>query len=539
MTTLILTAALAVSSQVTEVTVYNDRAQVIRTAEVELGAGLQTVRFEDLPAGIDSRGIQMDGTGAATVMDVRYKIENLKTVPQAAWQKLYDKEEELKNERKTVLDQRNAYAVSLELLLKISAKVTSTEGKEAEEGLNPEKWEKMLDMYLKQQLDYDADIRKANQELEELDKKLEKVREDIRAMGARRDRQRPVVEVDVDAAKAGPVVLQLSYLVNGPTWKPVYDVRVNTESRKIEIKTFALIRQHTGEEWRDVNLMLSTANPGLGGQHEVLQPWRLQVRGDRGAAVRQRGAYSVGFNSFSPMDNKADILSNDVPVVIPEAAAVIERDVEVARQGTAVVFTPEGVSTVDSDDVEHRIAVSSTILPAHFRYSAVPKLDGHAYLKAKAKNSSGHPFLAGSANIFLDDSSVATSQLKLVPPEEEFWVFLGMDAGMTVDYKLLKRYKSDAGRKNVRHTYEYLVKVKNTHDKPEEIIIWDQLPISESEKIKVKLLEPRYSKDTPSLKMDESKRLQWFKLLEPGEEWKIPYSFHVEAPKDMKISGLE
>ena len=136
---------------------------------------------------------------------------------------------------------------------------------------------------------------------------------------------------------------------------------------------------------------------------------------------------------------------------------------------------------------------------------------------------------------------MATSALELVAPGEEFWIFLGADESMKVEHKLIKRYQSREGitGRGVRHTFEYLMTVKNTHSVAEEIIVWDQLPISGSEGLKVKLVQPKYSKDTDALKMDDEQRISWFQKLESGQEWKIPFSFHVEAPKDMEITGLE
>jgi uncharacterized protein (TIGR02231 family) len=196
---------------------------------------------------------------------------------------------------------------------------------------------------------------------------------------------------------------------------------------------------------------------------------------------------------------------------------------------------------IASDNVEHRVAISSISLPAHFRYSAVPKLDSNAYLKAKALNSGNYPFLEGKANVYRDGSYVATSTLELVPPGESFWVFLGADENMKVEHKLIKHYQSHQGLRNrtVRHMYEYLITVKNTHAVAEEFIIWDQLPISGNEDLKVKLIKPKYSKDTDSLRIDDERRIQWFQTLQPGQELKLPFHFYVEAPRNEEISGLE
>ncbi len=545
---LLVAAMIAVSSQVTDVTVYNDRAQVVRTAEVELKQGINKLRFEDLPEAIDSRGIQVDGSGAATVLDVRFKIENLKEIPLEAWKELHAEQEELAQDEKAVLQRIEVLRQAKDFLRQIGLKVTHQTETEAEPELNPESWEKMLALYTGKNTEYDEGIREAEVELKEIREALGKVRAEIAAQGANLRKQRRVVEVDLEAAKAGKATLKLSYIVRGPKWIPTYDVRVDTQTREMEVKYFALVRQSTGEDWTDVALKLSTANPGLGGQHPELKPWRVSLRHPRQQKGVSHRAIVVGGESYKVANNAysagsglyGSSLDNDVPWNTP-APEVQTRKTLATRQGASVVFEVKGGSSIESDNVEHRVAVASVTLPAHFRYSAVPKEDPLAYLKAKATNTGTHPFLEGKANIYLDGGYVATSALEAVEPGEEFWVFLGADESMKVEHKLINHYQSSEGfrGKTVRHTFEYMMTLKNTHSVKEEIIVWNQLPISGSEGLEVKLLEPKYSKDTDSLKMDDEQRMSWFYSMEPGEELKIPFSFYVEAPKGMVIGGLE
>jgi len=545
---LLVAAMIAVTSQVTDVTVYNDRAQVVRTAEVELKQGINKLRFEDLPEAIDSRGIQVDGSGAATVLDVRFKIEKLDEIPQAAWKELRVRQEELTLEEKAVLQRMEVLRQAKTFLQQIGSKVTHKAETEAEPELNPESWEKMLTLYTGKNTEYDEGLREAEVQLKEIREALGKVRTEIAAQGANLRKQRRVVEVDLEATKAGKATLKLSYIVRGPKWIPTYDVRVDTQTREMEVKYFALVRQSTGEDWADVALKLSTANPGLGGQHPELKPWRVSLRHprqtkglSRSSIVMDGVSYKIGSNAYSAGSGLyGSSLDNDAPWNTP-APEVQTRKTLATRQGASVVFEARGISTIASDDVEHRVAVASISLPAHFRYSAMPKADPYAYLKAKSTNTGTHPFLAGNANIYLDGGYVATSALEAVEPGEDFWVFLGVDESMKVEHKLIKHYQSSEGfrSKTVRHMFEYMMTLKNTHSVQEEIIVWNQLPISSSEGLEVKLLKPKYSKDTDSLKMDDERRMSWFQTLEPGQEFKIPFSFYVEAPKEMKISGLE
>ncbi|QBG46295.1 mucoidy inhibitor MuiA family protein [Verrucomicrobia bacterium S94] len=547
MINLLMTAALAVSSQVTDVTVFNDRAQVVRSAEVELEQGMTTIRFGHLPEAIDSRGIQVTGDGDATVLDVRFKTENFEDIPEEAWKKLSDEKKRLEMEAETVRQTIERFDASKAFLNAISKKVThASEKEEGAASLDPGSWESMLALYSSKSEEYDEGRRLALEKLEGIQKALDKVNADIRDAGMHQRKKRRVVEVDLESFSAGKAMLNLSYIVYGPKWVPAYDIRVDTESRRMEVKYFALVKQNTGEDWGDVALKLSTANPGLGGQHPELDPWRIRMDSPHAAKSRAHSFSSAAMPELAGRaDNfyQGDNLLYDVDSPNEQAASVPmkPRTSSVSHKGASVVFEVKGRSDIASDNVEHRVAVAAVELPATFRYSSVPKLSPLAYLKAHAENSGAHPFLEGKVNVFLDGNFVTSTQMELVAPGEEFWVFLGADESMKVEHKLIKKYQSREGfgGKTVRHTFEYLMTVKNTHRVPEEVVVMDQLPISGSEGLEVKLIEPKYSKDTDALKIDEEKRISWIRTVQPGETWEIPFRFYVEAPRDMNISGLE
>ncbi len=541
---LMAVAALAVSSQVTDVTVYRDRAQVVRTAEVQLEQGINTLRFEDLPDATDSRGIQVDGSGAATVLDVRFKTENFTEIPREEWQHLYNERDRLQNEIKEVELRIQRLKELKGFLERISEKVTHRAETEGRTDLNPGSWSRMLTLYVDKGAEYDEGLQAANNEIKELRKGLEKVQADIRDAGADSRKQRRIIEVDLESARPGKAEIQVSYLVAGPGWHPTYDVRVDTRSRQMELQYYALVRQNTGEDWGGVSLKLSTARPGLGGKHPDLMPWRIDLRPEVAAYGLDKSSLS-SMPMPSPKPQSSMMMYNTFDFAGAEKADVQKpmevRQAAVKTDSVAAVFEVKGASVIEADNVEHRVAVSRVSLPARFRYSVVPKMDRHAYLKAKAVNESESPLLEGKANIFLDGSYVATSSLDLVAPGEEFWIFLGADEGMQVEYKLVQKYTSYEGLigKTTRYRRDYLITVKNTHSEPEEVIVWDQIPISGNEDIEVDLIEPAYSKDTDALKIDEEQRIQWFRTVPPGETWEIPLQYRVETPRGMKVKGFE
>ena len=538
---LIAAAVLTASSQVSEVTVYNDRAQVVRTAELDLKEGIQTVVFENLPEAVDSRGIQVEGSGTAVVLDVRFKNENYVEITDEAWQKLYAEQESLRDEQQAIQARIQRIQAAKAFLSRISEKVTYTSSKESGLTLDPESWIEMLDLHATRNAEYDEELMTSNRELKQLQNALTKLEADLSDAGAARSRRRRIVEVDLDA-EPGPVELKLKYLVNGPSWHPAYDVRVDSRTRRMRIDYFGLVRQNTGEDWGDVTLKLSTARPSLGGQHPELVPWRITeqpvVRVEEITRYPQDWDVETGQRT-APVLRRSDLAvgNGGMPLDIP---ALGTRSASPSSLGTAVLFEVEGSCVIDSDNVEHRVAVSSMEMPSHFRYSCTPKLDQYVYLKALGTNPADYPLLPGKANVYLDDNYVATSELELVAPNEEFWAFLGVDESMKVEYKLLNKQVSQTGLtgRKERHTYEYLFKAVNTHATPEELIIFDQLPISGTEDLEVKLVKPQISGNSEELEINDEKRIKWFLVLDAGEEREVPFTFFVEGPNGEEVIGL-
>ena len=72
-----------------------------------------------------------------------------------------------------------------------------------------------------------------------------------------------------------------------------------------------------------------------------------------------------------------------------------------------------------------QVHVATVDLKPTFEYDTVPKLAQHAFLRAKVTNDSHYPFLAGPANVFLDQSYVTETTLSSVSPSEEFSCSLG------------------------------------------------------------------------------------------------------------------
>ena len=527
----------SVESKITSVTVYSDRAQITRSATTYLTKGEHKILFDELPQSIEQNSIQANGKGNAILRDVTFKTEQFANITDEKRKSLSDKLQELQDDKDTLND-RTTQANDLKQVVRdILAKLTSTSEEIENVELDPEKWIKMVEFYRSKQEVLDTEIRETEKALRDLSLEIDKVRREIRELGQQAYKYKNIVEVLVDVRKDGNLTLDLSYIVYGPSWTPIYDLRVDSQEKKMHLTYKSNIFQTTGEDWNNVDLKLSTAKPNMSAQPPELSPYYISIYYPQPARKERKMAKSRP--SYSNQMSFA-IEGMSVEESLDELEDISYSASTVESGAISVVFDIDGSNTIKSDNEPHLVTITIQEFPAGFRYSAIPKHSQFAYLKAKVKNDSDYPFLPGDTNIFLDNNFVANSYIKAVAPTEEFWTFLGVDEGIKVEYKFVKKFDETGGifvEKN-KKIFEYLIKITNNKKTQEEIVIWDQLPISQNENIKVKLIEPAYKEDTEILKINEHKYIEWFFQPKPGEEIIIPFKYSVEYPLDTQIEGL-
>ena len=84
-----------ISSDISSVTVFSDRAQVTRSTKLELSAGEHQILFSDLPQEIEQNSIQVNGTGNAILSDVKFQSEHFTEEPRKDKQQLLKERQDL------------------------------------------------------------------------------------------------------------------------------------------------------------------------------------------------------------------------------------------------------------------------------------------------------------------------------------------------------------------------------------------------------------------------------------------------------------
>ncbi len=529
-----------VDAKPSAVTVFLDRAQVTRTMTRTLQKGKYTLVFDDLPYRIDQNSVQLNGDGPVTLVDVKFKKRQYTITPDEKLRAL-DQEKQKLLDTLTDIDDRIKQAKSEKgFIEKISVRLTTTAEKAPPPQLDPAKWVKMVEFYRTKLSALDKEIRQAERDKRQHKNRLDAVQRKINQLGHNRHKTKNQVHAVILVNKPGKINLKLSYMVRGPSWRPVYDLRVSTGKKKMNITYHAVIRQSTGENWDKVKVSLSTALANVGGQPPKLRPWHISLYDKSRRALDDRRPLPMASKQYYQFSEKSSVARRK-----EKPAAKSDRlktsHVSLKSRATSVVFQVEQKYSLASDNTPHKVTIMSRDFDASFRYSSVPKLAPYAYLKARVDNDSAFPFLAGKTNVFLDNNFVANASMKSVAPGEKFWTYLGVDEGVKVDYKFIRKYKENSGvfSKTTKYTYEYLITVTNNKKTAIKLTLWDQIPTSSDEKLQVTLIEPPSEQKDKLFKINKNNFIEWLLKLQAGEKRKIPFKFSVERPADKKVGVMD
>jgi len=501
--------ALAPNSDVDTVTVFLDRALVTRTRTLDLASGEGAVRFEGLPLGIAADSLHAElRSGDATILGVERTSGRGEVADDASTADLRAQARGLAEELGKVRDRIAALLAQREYLRATLMRVGDNQPQPALQQVKGN-----LDYVGQAEADIAARLRAEEDRAAEIDKKLSPLLvrlQDREATGA-------TVRVDVEATHAGKVTLALSYQVFGAGWTPAYNARLLGD--KVELSYYGIVSNLTGETWKDASLFLSTANPSISGELPELTAWTLGEGMDMGGLAAGGGLVSE-LSNLSGEANQA------------QQAAGGDSFSTARRAGGAVLFAIPGRRTVAGDGSEQRLPVGTRAFPVVIEYATTPKLVPEVYRRGRVKYTGDAPLLPGAISTFVGADYIGSAPTDSVTPGEELVLSFGTDDRFKVERNLLSREVDHpgAGRRNARYTFHYRINVTNFGDRPEHVLVTDQVPVSESDRVVVKLLDT-----TPALAPtddDPPGVMRWALDLAPKQAAVIDLRFSVTGPVD-------
>lgn len=513
------------ANTVDSVTVYLDRAEVTRKLEVTLPAGAHTLLVQELPAQLNETSLRASAHGPAglSIATVETRRHFGEEAAGEQERKLREQLQTLNDEKDLLLGRRRALDSQAKFIEQLA---TLPDEKDANGNrvFAPEKWAAAWQAIGTGLAETNAARSELQQQQRELDAKIQKVEQELRQIQTGR-RDTLTAAIQLEAKQAGKARFELSYQLGNASWLPVYDAALDTEKGEITLTQAAYIRQSSGEAWDNARITVSTARPSAGAAMPELQPWWIDY---------QR---PVPLRSSRSKATADEMLAGAVaPQVMEEAEVTQARSV--GTEFSARYAIP-GRVTVPADNSKHRFVLQRKTLTAKLLARSAPKLDPRAFLYAELDYQGDNPLLPGTWQLQRDGTFVGSRHNDALRPGEIIALAFGSDEAIAIEHQMLKDERAEKGLINREQLVDrrYRMTVTNHHRQAIPVHIFDQLPVSRDESIKVKIT----TDTTQPSRRDVDERsgvLAWEREMKPGEKWVFDFGYEVSYPQDKQLPGF-
>lgn len=513
------------NTEIKEVKLYQNGAMLNRSAKMSLNPGNFELVFDGLSPYINPQSISVKGMGDATMLNVSFKQNYLKDkIKTKEVVELEAQLDTLNYKYQQTLNTTNVLQEQQNILLSNK----SIGG--ANVGVNATQLQAVIDYFSKKLADLKDKLLDNSLKEKKQKEQIEKIKNQLATLNSKSMQPSGSIVVNVLVKSKTIAIFDLSYLIgSNATWYPFYDIRSKDINSPVELVYKAKASNNTGEDWKNVKLKLSTGNPQQGGVKPELSTWFIkfyepqpaylmykspapaaaskQNESTRAVAVGQSVAEDVAMSSI-PVQMNQNQLSSDFEISIPYS--------------------------IPSDGEEYQIDIQSFNLPAIYTYESTPKLDGDAFLTARLTGWENLSLTPGAANVYFDDAFVGESFINPSETEDTLSVSLGRDKRINIKREKLKEFSSTKlFGNNKERSFMYEITIRNTKNAATEILLQDQLPISQNKEIEVK------SDELSNGELNaETGTVKWKLKLQPNETKKLRLGFTVKYPKGKQIEGL-
>lgn len=541
-------------SKIEKVTVFLSGAQVNRSGVFNLAPGISEVSFTGLSAYIDANSLQAKGLGDFTIMDVKYNIyypqpEVIVNDPDKIPDDVLRKMKLLKDSLETLNYQLEELRAKKEVRT-LERQMLLNNGTVKGVG-------KVNDsiQLLKSAMEYfHLKMTEINLDLFQIKKKEDFMSKQYYGMQNRLSllenwssnnqlKQNPIkgpdyrITVTVNSEKATKGKLEVTYLVSQAGWTPSYDIRTKDVNTPIELNYKANVFQNTGEDWDKIGLTLSSNNPYTNQTKPDLQPWYIT------SYYIQDPYYRNKSNAFKKEINDRMRGEREAPA---GTIATMQEDLSYSNKvaNTSLDFTVQTENMVSaefeiklpysikSNNKPHLVTIGKEELKAKYFLALVPKLDKNAFLVANVTNWDDLNLLPAQANIYYDGTYVGQSYIDPAAMEDTLKLALGRDNSITAIRKKQKdKEKEKIIGDNKIKEIAYEINIRNAHSYPVDLIIEDQIPVSNLNDVKVEVLE----KGKAELN-EYNGFLTWKMKLKGAGAEKVNFSYSIKYDKNRTLS---
>ena len=567
--------ALETRGTVDAVTVYRGQALVTRNVALGDATDLREIVVTELPVAVQPGSVYAEGPDGVEVRSVRYRERAVAQDVRGEVRVQQEKLAALQFDQGDVQRQAQVLEAKKQYLDKLENFTAASVTAEMKSGtLQPETVTKLSEYLFKQREELSDAQGTLQRKSVELAEAISLVQRQLAETASNSSRSVKEAVVFANVTRPGQV-LRLRYLVTNASWEPSYTVRAESTDTPVTLTYSAAIEQMTGEDWQNVEMILSTATPALVARAPELEPLHVTLTTEPAASSaapnkgyidslvskqssldrlrnqngpmpsggREDEAARMGAGDQSPA--RLDRQLNDVSGELQVAQMTAERDaaksVNRPEESVSVVYHLNTRTALPSRADRQVVTVASRELPASFYKVATPVLTKSVYNEASVTNDTGVVLLAGPVNSYLGGDFVGQALMPTVAAGEKVAVGLGIDPSLRASRELVDKTQSvQGGNKVVK--FDYALTIENFGDKPADVRVMERLPVSPGSEVRTTL-----SAATPAPATGEGNPLpkdgllKWTVNVPAGaseDKAKVlKYTMELEYDRNMRVVG--
>lgn len=519
-------------SKISGVIVYQQGAQIQETGEINLQQGEHIVKITEISENVDKESIRVKGTGNGKIVNISIEFNSRKELKKEAHGQI---KKDLEEKSRTLARKK----IEISRLNEILEKFKLTESNFYS------LWAKAYAFDEGNMQDFSefnesitSSIEGNFQRREELSEEIKDLQNTIQVIRNKLQMLGPIEEIfnfyeifiNVYAEQSGDFTFDVRYTMENAWYEPFYDVIIEEDSA--ELTMMANVYNNTGIDWEGIDLEISTA---------TLQPIKLikpdpmilhhystitsKKRSDLGGAV-PRGLKTKPMKMMEKKKDKAEkeIDFEPKPEIDHSYASISE------NIGIQSFRIPNKVS-IPSDENPHPVNLHQLSLETSKNYYWSSIAPENVIIQDELTNGD-LLLLPGNVKIYYKEEFLGETNINLIAPKEDFKLGTRVSYDLKIEKKLMDRYKSKKAIKGkLRNGYEYKIVIKNLNNVDEELVIYDRIPHSTSEKIDVEIEEIQPDPDKQELGI-----LKYKIPMKGVKEKEIRYKYYVEYKKDVEIT---
>lgn len=520
----VFAAPITVPITLKHATVFFNSAELQNEGEINLPEGQSDVIITGISDAITNENISLKLNPDITLLSTQIVQDPILEAPLSDIVKAYQQElDKLQDEHKALLVKKHVLDVEIAILESNKRGPTpggfsgSTVGTAKEQSEILELVRERLEKALTDKIPLEKQLKESSERINKLEKQI---------ADSNQGKDKPVTAVLVKlySPKAVTTPVSLSYITGAVGWNPVYDVKLTNMDLPLKLVYKAELFQKTNLDWDNITITLTSYNPERGIMVPELYPWYVNIFDNNLMVANREKVEKFVLEDEVSYAKTAAVAAPALPLV------------NVDNSGINVNYVIQTAYTIKSSTSSSLITIKEEDIPATYRYIAVPKLSDGVFLQAQVSNWGKLNLLPGkmytylenkySGESFLDTKNVTSDTLD---------ISLGRDNNVLISQERDRHLTNNPSffGNTITQQFGYLIKINNRRTNDINIMIQDQIPVSQNDDITISDL------NYGGAEYDEKKgTLTWVLTLKPNENKELPFSFKVKYPKDKQVTNL-